>query len=740
MNRRSLVLATLALPLLTGLTYLPALRGGFIWDDDDHFSSNPAMTESGGLRKIWSSLRVSRYYPLTLTTFWVQRRLWGLNPLPYHATNIVLHGVSAALLFVLLRRLNVPGAWAAAALWTVHPVNVESVAWVTELKNVQSGLFFFLALLCYLHFEKIPKPIWYALSLLCFAAALLSKPSTVVFPLVVLLTAWWQRGPWKLQDLWRTVPFFLMSAAMSLLTIAEQRGQIERGPQEWSLSLAERLAVAGQAVWFYAGKTFWPSQLTFVYPRWHIDAESLIAPLPWMGSLIVLACLWRLRKHAWARAALFGLGFFLIALLPVLGFFDIYFFRYSFVADHFQYLACLGLIALVSAGGAILLQKRAAQYSAAGVAVIVLAAMSWRHCHTFRDHETLWRDTLAKNPRAAIAYVNLGALLNSEKQYEAAIGCFQQAIRLKPGTVEPHNNMGIALTELGRYDEALFEFQEALRCDPDYPPAHYRLGVLYAKMNRLDEAEQQLLKTITYGPPMPEAFFDLGVIWERQGKRDRAPKAYRDALRIKPDYAFAHNNLANLLAEDGKLEEAIDHYRQAVVADPKLETAHHNLAILLLRTGDTNSAIEHLRVAVQLQPERADTRLELGQALIGVKRYAEAVETFQSGLEVEPQNAALENAFAWLLATCPDAQWRDGKKAVQIGERVAELTNRKLPQVLDTLAAAYAEDGRFEVATDTAREAMVIARSNNDTNLVTQLSARVTRYERRQPYRLDDTK
>jgi protein O-mannosyl-transferase len=736
MNRRALVLATLALPLLTGLTYLPAFHGGFIWDDDDHFAANPAMTAPDGLRKIWSSLAVSRYYPLTLTTFWVQRRLWGLNPLPYHATNVVLHGINAMLLFALLRKLDVRGAWAAAALWAAHPVNVESVAWVTELKNVQSGLFFFLTLLCYRQFETKPRPFWYTLSLLCFAAALLSKPSTVVLPLVLLLCAWWHRGRWKPEDLWRTAPFFLISAAMSLLTITEQRGHIERGPQEWSLSFTERLAVAGRAVWFYAGKTVWPSPLSFVYPRWQINAESMIWLLPMLGVLIAFACLWLLRQDGRARAALFGLGYFLIALLPVLGGFDIYYFRYSFVADHFQYLACLGIIALITAGGAVLLQRRALQRPVAAVAVTVLASMSWRHCSTFRDHETLWRDTLATNPRAAIAYVNLGALLNSQKQYEAAIGYFQQAVRLKPSTVEPHNNMGIALTELRRYDEALSEFQEALRCNPDYAPAHYRLGVLYAKMNRLDDAEQEYLTAIGYGPPVPETFFELGLVWERQGKHALAPKAYRDALRIKPDYAFAHNNLANLLAEDGKLEEAIDHYRQAVIADPQLETAHHNLGVLLQRTGDINGAIEHLRVAAGLQPGRADTRLELGQALIGVGRYAEAIETFRTGMEVQPQNVALENALAWLLATCPEAQLRDGKKAVQIGERVAELTNRKLPQALDTLAAAFAEAGRFEDATVTVREALLIAQSINDTNLVTQLVARIALYEHRQPYRL----
>src|SRR5579859_2404732 len=293
MNRRAFWLAMLALAALTFAAHAPALRNGFIWDDDDHFTQNRAMTAPDGLHKIWSSLATSRYYPLALTTFWLQRRLWGLNPLPYHAFNIALHAVNAVLAFVLLRRLNIRGAWVAAALWAVHPVNVESVAWVTELKNVQSGLFFFLALLCFFRFERETRRGWYVLSLACFAAALLSKPSTVVLPVILLVCAWWRRNRWAREDFMRVTPFFAMAAAMSLLTIAEQRGQIDRAPQEWSLSLTERLAVAGHAIWFYAGKVLWPAHLIFVYPRWEIHADSPASLVPPLAVGMVAVALWR---------------------------------------------------------------------------------------------------------------------------------------------------------------------------------------------------------------------------------------------------------------------------------------------------------------------------------------------------------------------------------------------------------------------------------------------------------------
>src|SRR5437867_2771103 len=261
-------LKVLALVAATFLAYQPVWRAGFLWDDDDHLTANIAMTAPHGLRKIWTSLAVSRYYPLTLTSFWAQRRLWGLNPMPYHLVNIALHALNGVLIFVTLRRLNVSGAWLAAALWTLHPVNVETVAWITELKNIQSGVFFFCSLLCFLRFDEQRKVRWYALSILCAAAAMLSKPSTVVLPAVVLLCLWWRNRRWRGRDLMATAPLFALALGMSLLTIVEQRGHVARqGGGDWSLGAAERLMVAGKAIWFYLSKDLWPANLIFVYPR-----------------------------------------------------------------------------------------------------------------------------------------------------------------------------------------------------------------------------------------------------------------------------------------------------------------------------------------------------------------------------------------------------------------------------------------------------------------------------------------
>jgi tetratricopeptide (TPR) repeat protein len=537
------------LVLLTVTAYLPALRCGFVWDDDDHLTNNPAMTSVEGLEQIWSSLSVSRYYPLTLTSFWIQRRVWGLRPLFYHAVNIALQAANAVLLWMLLQRLQIRGAWIATALWAVHPVNVETVVWVTELKNVQSGLFFLLALLMFLRFEDGQRPGDYLATLLCGAAAMLSKPSTVVLPGVMLLCAWWRRVRWTPRYFLRVAPFAAFGAGMSVLTIVEQRHMVAvPGTSEWTLTVSERLALAGRAVWFYAGKLLWPTNLSFVYPHWALRVHSVETWLPLAGLAAMTGILWYFRRASWARATTFALGYFIVALLPVLGFFDIYFFRYSYVADHFQYLAGIGLIALaVNAGAAVFQQAgqrgRELGTLAAAIVLLLLGTAAWGQAHVYHNLETLWRDTLAKNPNAWLAQNNLGTLLRQAGKPEDAIGHFEQALRIKPDFAEAHYNLGVTLARLDRIQEAIKRYEQALRLKPDFAEAHYNLGVALAESGRVAESMEH---------------------WEQ-------------ALRLKPDYAEAHFNLGMMLAAQGQTTEALEHCRKALdLANRKGDTTLAN--------------------------------------------------------------------------------------------------------------------------------------------------------------------
>ncbi|MGD0061425.1 MAG: tetratricopeptide repeat protein [Verrucomicrobiia bacterium] len=635
------------LVILTFITYAPALRCGFIWDDDDHFTRNPAMTSIHGLTQIWSSLVVSRYYPLTLTTFWVERRLWGLHPLPYHAVNIALQAANAVLLWTLLRRLRVPGAWFAAALWAVHPVCVESVAWATELKNTQSGFFFLLCVLCFLRFETDNKRELYALAVAFGVAAMLSKPSTVVLPLVLLLCAWWERGRWRRSDLLRVAPFFGLALGMSAMTVIEQHRWVQRaGAAGWQLPPAERLVIAGKTVWFYAAHVLWPAKLMFVYPRWDVSAGSASSWLPLAGVIAVGALLWMCRRQPWARAGLFGTGFFVVALLPVMGFFNVYFFRYSFVADHFQYLASIGIITLAVTAVGRLARERVPRIVLGVGAAVVLVVLSWQHCAAFQNEGTLWRDTLAKNPGCWMAHDNLAKILIYQGNLAEARDHCEEALRINPDDADGHNDLGIALQGLGNVPEAVMHFERALEIDAQYAQAHNNLGLAFVQLGKVPEAIQHYEQALQIQPDFAEAHYNLGNALVQQGKLPEGIQQYEQAVRIWPDYANAHFNLGLALWRVSQPLAAISHYQEALRINPGLKEAHVNLGIALLQYGNTRDALPHFVEALRLQPTDPNAHYNLGKALARAGRAPEAIEQYQQALTLKPDLAAASNALA----------------------------------------------------------------------------------------------
>ncbi len=604
---------------LTFLAYMPALQCGYIWDDDDHLTANPAMTAPHGLKMIWSSLAVSRYYPLTLTTFWFQRRLWGLHPMPYHLVNVLLHAANGVLVFFILRRLRIRAAWLAAMVWALHPVNVESVAWITELKNTQSGFFFFLSVLCFLQFDAGARRRWYGLALLCGLAALLSKPSTVVLPLALLLCVWWERGSWRRMDILRTAPFFMLALGMSGLTVVEQRGHIQgTGTAEWNLGMAERFVMAGKAVWFYTSKTLWPARLTFVYPHWNLDAGLFWSWLPLAGLVVGGGLLWGWRRQSWARAGLFGGGFFVLALLPVLGFFDVYYFRFSYVADHFQYLACIGLISLAM-GTVTAICERAGQRGreggtvAAASLLLVLGALTWHQAGIYQNWETIWRDTLAKNPQCWMAHNNLGNAFFHEGNISDAIGQYEQALRLRPEYPDALNNLGNALVQAGRIEEAIARYEQALRIRPDLPQAHYNLAIALEQVGKTGEAIAHFEQALRINPDYADAHLNLGNTLEGAGRSGEAVAHFEQALRIKPDYIEAHFNLGNLFLKEGKLSDAIGQYEQALRIKPDLPQAHYGLAIALEQAGRIDEAIAHYVQTLRFNPNYAPAQNALAR-------------------------------------------------------------------------------------------------------------------------------
>jgi Flp pilus assembly protein TadD len=559
------VILGLALVVLVIVAYLPAMQGGFVWDDDDYVTKNPLLTADDGLSRIWFSLdSPSQYFPLVYTTFRIEHAIWGLNPAGYHIVNVILHIINALLVWLVLRRLRIPGAWLAAAIWALHPVNVESVAWITERKNTLSTVFYLTSLLAWVRFaDESEKRPWrfYALSLVLFQLALFAKTTACTLPAALLLVLWIREKRIDWRRIAQIAPYVVLGIAMGLVSIWwEQHHQGTKGA-EFAFSPIERILIASRALWFYVGKLVWPSRLAFSYARWQIDPADPVQYVWPAACILAVAVLWWKRKVI-GRGPIAAVVFFLAALVPMLGVFSLYTFRYTFVADHYQYVASIGLIGLIGYVGASAGKRWRTPFMRYAVPVIVLAALgilTWRQGHAYKDAETLWRHTIAANPTCALAHNNLANILDRKGRLDEAIEHYYRAIDLNPKLAEVHLNLAIALTTRERYDEAASECHKTIELSPRFPDAHYRLGLALARQGRNAEAVQSYVEAIRLKPDYAEAYNGMGVAFVAERKLDEAVEYINRALEIKPHYADAHNNMAAALYFRGMYADSWRH-------------------------------------------------------------------------------------------------------------------------------------------------------------------------------------
>ncbi len=646
---------------VTGAVYFPSLGGDFNLDDNIYLTSNRLIAAPDGLFRFWFTREAIDYYPVSNTTLWLEWRLWGASPAPYRITNIVLHVASALLVWMILAKLAIPGAFLAALLFTVHPVNVEAVAWIAQRKDVLALFFCLLSLLLYLlsehrrtnlkrrdktaqrrgqaHFaprtaQNEPDPVgfvprvletlpnseprkcraqlgWYFLSLLAFLLAMLSKGSIAVLPLVLLLIAWWQQATVTTRDILRTAPFFCIAIVLTIVHIWSQTrgsGEILR-----HATLAQRIAGAGAVPWFYLGKAILPLHLLFVYPQWSIEIANWRWWLPAIAAIGSAALLWNARTNSTGRALLFAWAFFCIALAPVFGFTDVGFMRYSLVADHYQHLAVIAVAGLFAAGWSCWSSgshvRRRTFTLGAAIVVATLAYLCFQQNVLYGNLVELYETSLASNPNCWMIHNNLGSVLKKQGKTAEAMAHYQAALRLSQDYADAHYNMGTLLKERGDADQAIEQFKRAIQLNPMYASAHYNMANLLVSAGRLPEAIEQYVEALKTDPEAPDIHNNLGAAYETQGRLPEALEQYQEALKCNPNFADAQRSLGGALLKSGQLQEAIEHLKRAVELDPDDAKSFFTLGVAYSQAGQPKKAEEFVTAAAKLARQQGNVQM-----------------------------------------------------------------------------------------------------------------------------------
>ena len=535
MSQRTRFLLWLAgLVALVLLAYRPALRAGFIWDDGAHVTK-PELRSAEGLWRIWTEIGATQqYYPALHSAFWIEHRLWGSNPQVYHWINVAQHALAAVLLLVLLRRLEARGAILAAAVFALHPVQVESVAWISEQKNTLSTVFYLAAAIAYLRFDVGRGRGVYVLALSFFVLALATKTVTATLPAALLVVLWWRRGSlsWR-RDIVPLVPWFVLALAAGGLTTWIERKMIGAEGTAFEMTFLQRMLLAGHVVWFYVGKLIWPGQLTFIYPRWTIEPGRLADWVPLLALVSLVAWLWWQRVRS--RGPLAAMLLFGGTLFPVLGFFNVYPFQYSFVADHFQYLASIALIA-AGANALATVMPLPSRLSVVGPGLLVAALAIQTHAQSqlYSDDRTLFGATLVRNPDAWMAHNNFAqALMTTGGDRAQAIRHLKQAVALRPNYPEALNNLGLALTQSGRAMEGLEVIEQSLRLKPSLSEAHNNHGIALAAAGRGDDAVAAFRWAAALNPTFPNIHENLGKLLQHLGHQAEAQEHFATAKRLR---------------------------------------------------------------------------------------------------------------------------------------------------------------------------------------------------------------
>ena len=636
-------LAALALGVLVAVTYIPALSGGFVWDDVI-FAEEPVIHAASGLKSIWFSpaeiKNEGHYWPVVYSSFWLEHKLWGLSPAGYHAVNIALHLINCLLLWRLLVRLRVPGAALIAAVFAVHPVHVESVAWIIERKDVLSGVFYLTAVLVWTRFVESPRPARYALALVLFTAGLLSKSVVVTLPAALLIWHWWQQGRVTRVDLLRMAPFVAVAV---VITATDLSFYTSREPLELGYSLIERALIAARALWFHAGKLLWPIELAVIYPLWEIDTGDLLGWLYLVAAAALAAALWLGRRRI-GRGPLAGALFFAVTLGPVLGFVDYGYMQFSFVADRFQYLAGIGVLAVLIGAAAHGVGKlpdwyRTGALGLAAAVVVVLGTLTWRQAGVYRDEVTLFSHVVALNPVARDAHLNLGNALIEAGRNEEGLAASRIAVEQRPESADAHSNLGLAQMNLERFEASGESLRRALEMDPRHKSALQNTAELHRKQGRHEEAVEAYQAVLARDRRYALAYAGMGDALFQLERYRAAIESLQQAVTLQPNLPMAGKMqvlMGRASREMGRLDAAEEHFRLAMAIDPHDATPLLDLAGVRAAQQRHREADDFLRRARELRPEDPATLQNVAESLRKQGRYEDALTGYRDVLDVDP--------------------------------------------------------------------------------------------------------
>jgi len=646
--------------LIAGMTlwiYWPALRGGLIWDDQWYITMNPSLHDTSGLWKFW--FRPGswvEYYPVHETVLWLQWQLWGENTLGYHLTSVFLHIINALLVWRLLGKFGLRFAWLGGLIFAIHPVQVDSVAYICELKNTLSLPCFLLAMGSWINYENSKSKRDYENALALFLVAMLCKISMAPFPAVNLLYAWWKRGRIDWSDAKACAPFLLIGFVLAFVTawagdVYEKAGHNLIGGTPLT-GVLSRIDAVGLDATVYFARCFLPVDIMLVYSQWSLHPHALIQYLPWLVFAGVVYVLWT-KRRTWGRHVLLGLGFFLLVLSPFLGFIGVSYMNFAWVMDHYLYIPIIGLIGLVVAGVGDLAARIPARSRpfAVGISAGLVGLMAWvSHAFAglFVSEEIFWTHVLQRNPTVWIARQNLGSRLLELERYPEAIEQEKAAISLRPDSWDGYYNLAFALAKLGRDQESEEQYRVALRLNPGYPKIYLNLGEMKRRTGQMAEAEAIFRQGLKMVPDDASLGTDLAGILEQTGRVSEAIEVYQHVADLNPDLAPLQYDLGTALFHAGKLPEAEEHFENAVTLDPKIASAHENLGVILAQSGRLPEAIEQFQDVIEIDPQSLTARNNLAMALAQTGNIPGAIEQFKKVLEINPGDAKARETLAKL--------------------------------------------------------------------------------------------